>query len=111
MHLKPICEAFTDTPVRIDIEKLAAEFKPKHKEKDVEKSAVPRDFLNKPDTNWAVLPMFKYHLDHLKPSLSCRTNPYMRCRYRKFLNNVPDNYVDIFVFGSKDNKLLMLYQI
>ncbi|XP_030556159.1 uncharacterized protein LOC115759408 [Drosophila novamexicana] len=105
MNTNPICEPFTNLPVRVDIEKLAAEFKPKDKEKGVEKSKSPRDFLNIPDKNWVVLPMFKYHLDHLKPFLSLRTNPYMRCRYVKFLNNVPENYVNVTLFSSNiDNQ-------
>jgi len=104
MIKNPICETFTNLPVYIDIEKLAAEFKPRDKQEDVEESKTPRDFLNVPDNNWVVLPMFKYHLDHLKPSLSLRSNKYMRCRYRQFLDNVPDTYVSISVYGANKGK-------
>ncbi|XP_060649425.1 uncharacterized protein LOC132786786 [Drosophila nasuta] len=100
MRNNPICETITNLPVKFDIEKLAAEFKPRDKKQNVEQTKSPRDFLSTPDNNWVVLPMFKNHLDHLKPIISCRTNKYMRCRYRKFLNNVPDSYVNITVYGS-----------
>jgi len=104
MIKNPICETFTNLPVKFDIEKLAAEFKPRDKKENVEASKSPQDFLNTPDNNWVVLPMFSNHLDHLKPYLSCRTNKYMRCRYRKFLDNVPDSYVSVSLYGANVSK-------
>ncbi|XP_023166406.1 uncharacterized protein LOC111596426 [Drosophila hydei] len=103
MITNPICEPFTNFPARFDIEEIAAEFKPKDKEKDVEKTLSPRDFLNIPDKNWVILPMFKYHLDHLKPILSVRQNKYMRNRYIKFLDNVPEHFVTVSLFNSNIN--------
>ncbi|KAH8312067.1 hypothetical protein KR044_009239, partial [Drosophila immigrans] len=100
----PICETLTNLPVKFDIEKLVAEFKPTFQKEDVKELKSPRDFLSVPDNNWVVLPMFKLHLDHLKPSLSVRTNKYMRCRYRNFLDNVPDSYVNIVVHDSNLSK-------
>ncbi|ALC46531.1 CG34298, partial [Drosophila busckii] len=101
----PICEPFTNLPQKFDIDKIAEEFKPKHLEKSVEKIKTPRDFLNEPDNSWTVLPIFKYHLEHLKPLLSVRTNPYMRCRYVEFLDNVPNRYVNIVVYGTDFNNM------
>ncbi|TDG49782.1 hypothetical protein AWZ03_003770 [Drosophila navojoa] len=103
MITNPICEPFTNFPARFDIEKIAEEFKPKDKEKDVEKSLSPRDFLNVPDNDWVVLPMFKCHLDHLKPVLSVRKNKYMRCRYRQFLDNVPEHFVNVTLYSANIN--------
>lgn len=108
MITNPICEPFTNFPARFDIEEIAAEFKPKDKEKDVEKTLSPRDFLNIPDKNWVILPMFKYHLDHLKPILSVRQNKYMRNRYIKFLDNVPEHFVTVSLFNSNINRYLFL---
>ncbi|XP_030371115.1 uncharacterized protein LOC115621568 [Scaptodrosophila lebanonensis] len=94
----PICDPFTNLPVKFDIENIAAELRPKEKAVEVEKDKEPRDFLHLEDKNWVVLPKFKYELEHLIPSLSLRTNPYMRCRFRKFLNDVPDSYVKIRLY-------------
>ncbi|KAH8284192.1 hypothetical protein KR054_012068 [Drosophila jambulina] len=97
---RTICDPFTNLPVKFDIKQLIKEFQPEVEGGQVDEDKTPRDFLHQPDENWVVLPSFKYQLEHLVPYLSCRRNPYMRCRYRKFLDNVPSSYVTISVYGS-----------
>lgn len=93
LMFNPICEVSTALPANFSIHQLEAEFKPPERQKKAEKELEPRDFLDVPDKSWRVLPMFKYHLDHLKPTFSYRYNKYMRCKYIQFLNNVPDQFV------------------
>lgn len=100
----PICEVSTALPMNFDIHQLEAEFKPPERLKKVEKPLEPRDFLNKPNTTWTVLPIFKYHLDHLKPTFSYRYNQYMRCKYNHFLDNVPDMFVTVLPFDVNKNR-------
>ncbi|KRF99944.1 uncharacterized protein Dwil_GK27863 [Drosophila willistoni] len=99
------CDPLTNLPVKIDIEKIIAEFKPKEAERNIDEEKGPRDFLHLPDNNWVVLPSFKYQLEHLRPYLSCRNNKYLRSRYTKFLNNVPKNYVTISIYGTNINNM------
>lgn len=91
----PICETFTAFPMDFDIKKLEAEFKPPEAAKLAEVEKGPRDFLQIPYDSWPVLPMFKLQLEHLKPTFSYRHNTYMRCKYRQFLNNVPEMFVTV----------------
>lgn len=100
----PICEPFTSWPVKFDINQLIKEFQPEEKGRQVDEDKSPRDFLHLPDNNWVVLPSFKYQFEHLTPYLSCRQSKYMRCRFQKFLDNVPSSYVTISLYGSNVSK-------
>jgi len=90
--------------MKFDINQLVKEFQPEEKGGVVDEDKSPRDFVNLPDNNWVVLPSFKYQFEHLTPYLSTRLNKYMRCRFRRFLDNVPSNYVTISLYGSNISK-------
>ncbi|KAH8337660.1 hypothetical protein KR074_003908 [Drosophila pseudoananassae] len=95
-----ICEPFTAWPMKFDIDKVAQEFKPEEQKLKEAEQKTAKDFLHLPDDNWVILPIFKHKLEHMRAVLSTRQNPYLRCRYRNFLNNVPSKYVTISIYGS-----------
>ncbi|XP_034664460.1 uncharacterized protein LOC117898886 [Drosophila subobscura] len=100
-----ICDPFTNLPVKFDINELVKEFKPELQERNISEAKGPRDFLHLPSEKWVVLPSFEHQLEHLKPYLSCRLNEYLRCRYRKFLDNVPKNYINVSVHATNVNRM------
>ncbi|XP_002136927.2 uncharacterized protein [Drosophila pseudoobscura] len=100
-----ICDPFTNLPVKFDIDQLIKEFKPEVQKQDIYEAKGPRNFLHLPCKDWTILPRFEYQLEHLKTSLSCRLSQYLRCRYTKFLDNVPQNYVTIATYGSNVNRM------
>lgn len=52
---------------------------------------------------YKVLPLFKDQFKHLNNILSLESNDFLTCRWNKFLDNVPENYIRIYLYADYKN--------
>ncbi|KAI9580428.1 hypothetical protein GQX74_010836 [Glossina fuscipes] len=93
-----LCEPNLLVPQKVDLKSLRDSSQPKPKKEDDSKVDYPKPKISYLAENYRTFPKFTNQFDHLSEVLSLRSNDYLACRWDKFLNRVPDEYVRICLF-------------